>query len=86
MNAIGSYQPHTREIDTATVTGGRFVVDDVEAVLAEAGDVQIPIAEGAFSADSIVGRPAVGPAGRTARRRLPPTSPCSNRWESPGKT
>ena len=32
VNAIGSYQPHTREIDTATVTGSRFVVDDVDAV------------------------------------------------------
>jgi ornithine cyclodeaminase/alanine dehydrogenase-like protein (mu-crystallin family) len=54
VNAIGSYQPHTREIDTATVTCGKLVVDDREAVLEEAGDIQIPIAEGAFSADQIV--------------------------------
>ena len=55
VNAIGSYQPHTREIDTVTVTRGRLYVDDREAVLEEAGDLQIPIAEGAFRADQIVG-------------------------------
>jgi ornithine cyclodeaminase len=55
VNAVGSYQLHTREIDTATVTRGRVYVDDREAVLAEAGDLQIPIAEGAFSADRIAG-------------------------------
>jgi ornithine cyclodeaminase/alanine dehydrogenase-like protein (mu-crystallin family) len=55
VNAVGSYQLHTREIDTATVTRGRFYVDDREAVLAEAGDVQIPIAHGAFTADRIAG-------------------------------
>lgn len=55
VNAIGSYQPHTREIDTATVTRGRLYVDDREAVLAEAGDLRIPIAEGAFADDRIAG-------------------------------
>ncbi len=49
VNAIGSYQPHTREIDTATVTRSRFMSMTVEAVLAEAGDLRIPIAEGAFA-------------------------------------
>ncbi len=68
VNAIGSYQPHTREIDTATVTGSRFVVDDVDAVLAEAGDVQIPIAEGAFSAESIAGDLQSVAAGRSVRQ------------------
>ena len=68
VNAIGSYQPHTREIDTATVTGSRFVVDDVDAVLAEAGDVQIPIAEGAFSAESIAGDLQSVVAGRSIRQ------------------
>ncbi len=68
VNAIGSYQPHTREIDTATVTGSRFVVDDVDAVLAEAGDVQIPIAEGAFSAESIAGDLQSVVAGRSVRQ------------------
>ena len=68
VNAIGSYQPHTREIDTATITGSRFVVDDVDAVLAEAGDVQIPIAEGAFSAESIAGDLQSVIAGRSVRQ------------------
>ncbi len=54
VNAIGSYQPHTREIDTATVTRGRLAVDDREAALAEAGDLQLPIAEGAITAAAIL--------------------------------
>ena len=54
VNAIGSYQPHTREIDTATVTRGKLAVDDREAALAEAGDLQLPIAEGAITTAAIL--------------------------------
>ena len=54
VNAIGSYQPHTREIDTATVTRGSLAVDDREAALAEAGDLQLPIAEGAITTAAIL--------------------------------
>ena len=46
VNAVGSYQPHTRELDTATMRRGRIVVETREAVLAEAGELLIPIGEG----------------------------------------
>jgi ornithine cyclodeaminase/alanine dehydrogenase-like protein (mu-crystallin family) len=53
VNAVGSYQPHTREIDSAAVERSQVTVDDREAVLAEAGDLLIPISEGRFAADRI---------------------------------
>jgi ornithine cyclodeaminase/alanine dehydrogenase-like protein (mu-crystallin family) len=53
VNAVGSYRPETREIDTETVRRGRVVVETRDAALAEAGDLLIPIAEGAIREDHI---------------------------------
>ncbi|MEZ4389274.1 MAG: ornithine cyclodeaminase family protein [Candidatus Krumholzibacteriia bacterium] len=53
INNIGSHAPTTRELDTATVAKSYFVADLREANLAEAGDILIPIAEGAVTADHI---------------------------------
>jgi alanine dehydrogenase len=55
INAIGSHAPGVRELDTATIVKSKMVCDQKEACLAEAGDVQIPIEEGAYSADQIHG-------------------------------
>lgn len=55
INAIGSHAPGVRELDTATIVKSKVVCDQKEACLAEAGDVQIPIEEGAYSADKIHG-------------------------------
>lgn len=55
VNAIGAYQPHTREIDAATLRRARVVVEDRQAVLAEAGDLLIPIGEGAYREQEIAG-------------------------------
>jgi ornithine cyclodeaminase len=54
INAVGSYQPHTRELDSRTVERSRVTVDDREAALEEAGDLLTPIGEGRFAADEIV--------------------------------
>ncbi len=53
LNAIGSFQPHTREFDTATCERARIVVEEREAALTEAGDLMLPISEGAITADQI---------------------------------
>ena len=53
INNIGSHAPTTRELDTATVARSYFVADLREANLAEAGDILIPIEEGAVTADHI---------------------------------
>jgi ornithine cyclodeaminase/alanine dehydrogenase-like protein (mu-crystallin family) len=53
LNAVGSSIPSTREIDSATMTAARLFVDRRESALNEAGDVLMPIREGAFNADHI---------------------------------
>ncbi len=53
INNIGSHSPGARELDTKTVKRSKFVADLKEANLAEAGDILIPIEEGAVTADHI---------------------------------
>ena len=53
INAVGSSIPTAREIDTATMAVARLFVDRRESALNEAGDVLIPMREGAFQADHI---------------------------------
>ncbi len=49
INNIGSHSPDARELDTTTVVRSKFVADLKEANLAEAGDILIPIKEGAVT-------------------------------------
>ena len=53
INAVGSSIPTAREIDSVTMTKARLFVDRRESALNEAGDVLLPIREGAFKADHI---------------------------------
>ncbi len=53
INNIGSHTPDARELDTTTVKRAKFVADLKEANLAEAGDILIPIKEGAVTKDHI---------------------------------
>jgi alanine dehydrogenase len=53
VNNIGSHSPDARELDTKTVQRSRFVADLREANLAEAGDILIPIQEGAVTEEQI---------------------------------
>lgn len=53
INAIGSYYPHARELDTQTILKAKVVVDLKKAALEEAGDIIIPIKEGAITEDHI---------------------------------
>ncbi|HET9328267.1 MAG TPA: ornithine cyclodeaminase family protein, partial [Candidatus Eisenbacteria bacterium] len=55
INAVGACVPTSRELDTAAVLRSRLYVDRRESALAEAGDILIPIAEGAFGEEHIVG-------------------------------
>jgi len=43
INAIGSFRPDCRELDDETILRSKVVVDSKEAVLAEAGDIIIPL-------------------------------------------
>jgi ornithine cyclodeaminase/alanine dehydrogenase-like protein (mu-crystallin family) len=53
VNAVGSYRPQTRELDTETVRRARVVVETREVALEEAGELLIPILEGAIEAGHI---------------------------------
>ena len=55
INAIGTWTPKTREIDSATVAAAKVVLDSRAGVLAEAGDILIPIEEGVINQDHIYG-------------------------------
>lgn len=68
VNAVGSSRPETRELDTRTVRRGRVVVETREVALAEAGDLLIPIGEGAIEAADIVADLAELARGATVRR------------------
>ena len=54
INAVGSYQPHVREIPTATVLRSRVYVDQREAAWEEAGDLIQPLRAGKITQDHIV--------------------------------
>ena len=54
VNAVGAYLAHAREVDTETVRRARVVVETREAALAEAGDLLIPIEEGAIGPGHIL--------------------------------
>lgn len=54
VNAVGAFRPDTREVDTETVRRARIVVETREAAMEEAGDLLIPIAEGAIGPGDLV--------------------------------
>ena len=53
VNAVGASIPAARELDTDAVRKARLFVDRRESALNEAGDVLIPMREGAFGEDHI---------------------------------
>jgi len=55
INGIGSHAPAARELDSETVRRSLVIADQREACLAEAGDIIIPIQEGAITAEHIHG-------------------------------
>lgn len=65
INAIGAFKPDMQELPEETVSRATIVVDQVEAVLEEAGDVIIPIGKGTLDKGRIgreLGQIAAGEA------------------------
>lgn len=54
VNAVGASIPTARELDTEAVRRSRVFVDRRESAVNEAGDIIIPMKEGAIPADAIV--------------------------------
>jgi alanine dehydrogenase len=68
---VGAFTPETREADTEAIRRSRVFVDTYEGAMAEAGDLLIPIAEGAFSRERIAGDLAGLASGRVEGRQGP---------------
>jgi len=49
INGIGSHTPNARELDTVTIKRSLFIGDSREACFSEAGDIMIPVSEGAVT-------------------------------------
>jgi ornithine cyclodeaminase len=67
--AVGACRPNQREMDTALVQAARVFVDSRQGALAEAGDLVIPIREGAFDAAHIAAELGDVFGGRAEGRR-----------------
>jgi ornithine cyclodeaminase/alanine dehydrogenase-like protein (mu-crystallin family) len=66
--AVGSHEPHRRELDAHLLGRSTVVVEDVSTALREAGDVVLAISDGAMAAsqlvtiaDVVTGRTSVDP-------------------------
>ncbi|MFF2411001.1 ornithine cyclodeaminase family protein [Streptomyces sp. NPDC058092] len=81
--AVGSHTPDAREVDTALVSRSAVFVESRAAALSEAGDLLIPMAEGAFSADDITGTLADLVAGRSLGEK-PAARECPRFFKSVG--
>lgn len=55
INAVGASLKSARELDSEAVRRSRIFVDRRESAMNEAGDLLIPMEEGAITADAIVG-------------------------------
>jgi len=56
LSCVGSYQHHMQEMDPVILTRARKVYfDSMEAVLSEAGDIQIPLEDGTITMDDFTG-------------------------------
>jgi ornithine cyclodeaminase/alanine dehydrogenase-like protein (mu-crystallin family) len=69
--AVGSHEPHRRELDAALLGRAVVVVEDVSTAIREAGDVVLAIAEGAVAASGLVAIADVV----TGRATVDPTRP-----------
>ena len=55
INAVGAFTPRSRELDTESVRRARVIIDALSAAGREAGEILIPISEGAITAAHIRG-------------------------------
>jgi ornithine cyclodeaminase len=67
--AVGACRPDQREMDTGLVARGRVFVDSRAGALAEAGDIILPIKEGAIADTHIAGELGDVILGKIAGRR-----------------
>lgn len=69
VNAVGACFPDARELDTEAVVRSRVFVDRRESAMAEAGDLLIPMREGAIGEGHLVGELGASLIGEVEGRR-----------------
>jgi ornithine cyclodeaminase/alanine dehydrogenase len=68
INAVGAFTPSTRELDTETIRRARVIIDAESAAGREAGEMLIPISEGAIDCNHVKGTLAEVVSGAVAGR------------------
>jgi ornithine cyclodeaminase len=71
INAVGAFTPGTRELDTEAILRARVVIDAESAAGREAGEILIPLAEGAITRSHIKGELADVVSGKVPGRTSP---------------
>jgi ornithine cyclodeaminase len=71
LNLVGAFTPTTREADTEAIRRARLFVEIREFALREAGELVIPIGEGAITAGHVAGEIGEVVAGTVAGRTSP---------------
>lgn len=68
INAVGAHTPKTRELDSDTVTRARIYAESRKVIMAEAGDILIPISEGRITEAHVLGEIGEVANGKVAGR------------------
>jgi alanine dehydrogenase len=55
VNAVGAFSPSTRELDTDTIRRARVFIDHIFSAGREAGEILIPISDGAIDSNHVKG-------------------------------
>jgi len=69
VNLVGAHTASTREADTSLIVRSRLYVDSIDSAFSEAGDILIPLAEGAITRSHVVGEIGALLLGRIDGRR-----------------
>ena len=82
VNAIGSFRPSMRELPDELLGAGTLVVDDVDAVLAESGEVLHALEAGMIDRNHVVGlgRALTGGVPRTDRTAFKSVGVAAQDW------
>ena len=68
INAVGAFTPSTRELDTETIRRARVLIDAESAAGREAGEIIVPLSEGAIDQAHVKGSLADVVSGRAPGR------------------
>lgn len=68
INAVGAFTPSTRELDSETIRRARVIIDAESAAGREAGEILVPLSEGAINQAHVKGTLADVVSGRVPGR------------------